>query len=93
MRLFCQIPSIDIALISLLKSCMEYRCIYSTLIKLLGSFPGGPLLLLLLIPARARHLLHAAAWPAAAQRARADGRPAVITADGRAAASLPPPRP
>eukprot|EP01048_Picozoa_sp_COSAG05_P004529 COSAG05_NODE_248_length_12946_cov_85.003737_4_plen_84_part_00 len=26
MRLFCQIPSIDIALISLLKSCMEYRC-------------------------------------------------------------------
>ena len=39
MRLFCQIPSIDIALINLLKSCMEYRCIYSTLIKLLGSFP------------------------------------------------------
>ena len=40
MRLFCQIPSIDIALINLLKSCMEYRCIYSTLIKLLGSFPA-----------------------------------------------------
>ena len=40
MRLFCQIPSIDIALINLLKSCMEYRCIYSTLIKLLGSFPS-----------------------------------------------------
>ena len=33
---------IDIALINLLKSCMEYRCIYmySTLIKLLGSFPS-----------------------------------------------------
>ena len=42
MRLFCQIPSIDIALINLLKSCMEYRCIYSTLIKLLGSFPEYP---------------------------------------------------